>query len=116
MALAIYSLLSILITLDPNVQDAESSLQSSVILLLSIASLWLVNVLSRPLKSLRGLIVLSCYLVFITIFVFQPISSFFGIVQLGGSELFWPLALGFISCLAIEAIYRLNRANKKPLA
>ena len=108
-ALAIYSLLSILITLNPNAQDSERSLQTSVILLLSIASLWLVNVLSRPLKSIRGFIVLGCYLVFIAIFVISPLSNFFGFLSPQPLELVWSLALGFVSCAAIELLYRFTK-------
>ena len=88
------------------------SSQSSVIILLSILSLWVVLILSRPLDLTRVLIVLTCIGIFASVFVIPFLNEFLGFVALSLNELLVSAALGLVGILGLEVIARSKRFNQ----
>ncbi len=88
------------------------SSQSSVIILLSILSLWVVLILSRPLDLTRVLIVLTCIGIFASVFVITFLNEFLGFVALSLNELLVSAALGLVGILGLEVIARSKPFNQ----
>ena len=83
-----------------------ASLQTNHILLLSIAGVWIVNILSRPINALRLAIVSLCFVIFVTIFTAPWLSSLVGLTRLDLQECSITFAIGIASCIALELLGR----------
>ena len=84
---------------------AES--QTAVSILMSVAGMWVLVTLARPLDLRRWGIVVVMYLVFIGVFVIAPIAEFFGFVSLTPEKLTLPLVLAVATAALIELIHRM---------
>ena len=109
---AVLALPALLSSVLGNQEVTEAQLQTMVILILSISSLWVVNVLSRPLDLRKSLVGLSCYATFVLIFLVQPVKSFFGFAELSVNQTIWSLLLAVVCCMAVELIHRLSNAKR----
>jgi cation-transporting ATPase E len=80
--------------------------QTSVSLLLSVAGLWVIVTLSRPLDKWRIAIVAASYLLFALVFCIPFVAAFFGFVWLTPHQLIETLGISLIACAGIEIAHR----------
>ncbi|MFM8927870.1 MAG: hypothetical protein ACKOFA_06750 [Rhodoluna sp.] len=93
-------------------QVSQSKLQTMVIVILSIASLWVVNVLSRPFDRWKAVMLLTCCLIFAGIFILEPLRSFFGFELLSATQSAWSIVIGALCALGVEITHRTLRGRE----
>ncbi|MEY3029148.1 MAG: hypothetical protein RL198_545 [Actinomycetota bacterium] len=89
--------------------------QTATAVLMSIAGLWVLATLTRPLTGLRALILLAMVLLGTAVFLIPPIADFFGFVELGSETLVVTLAISTAVCLLLEVVHQLIQLRQHVL-
>jgi cation-transporting ATPase E len=86
---------------------SEVESQTATTIAMSIAGIWVLATLSRPLNAVKLAIVAAAIVVFIAAYTLPIVNTFFGFVALSPTQLVAPLVVGCGSAALLEVINRL---------
>lgn len=81
-----------------------ASAQTATAILMSLAGLWVLATLTRPVTGWRALIIVAMCLVAVGVFVAPPIAEFFGFVPLAPEVLMLTIAISVCVCVLLEVV------------
>lgn len=84
-----------------------SDKQTATSVLMSVAGMWVLVGLARPLNKWRLLVVIAAYITFVGAFVIPFVANFFGFSWLTWSQLAVPFAIATVACFLIELVNRI---------
>lgn len=84
-----------------------SDKQTATSVLMSVAGMWVLVGLARPLNKWRLLVVIAAYITFVGAFVIPFVANFFGFSWLTWSQLAVPFAIAAVACFLIELVNRI---------